>query len=221
MLLGDIMGKYTHIIWDFNGTLFDDVDAGILSVNKMLGDRGLHPIASREEYQKVFKFPIIDYYRDLGFDFDRESYTELAPIWVELYNDYSCSSSLQSGAIEALETFKKRGIPQILLSATELDMLKGQIQDLKIGEYFSEIYGLDNIHAYSKKQLAIKWRDENLGAVPLFVGDTEHDAEVAKAVGAECILVSCGHQSRGTLERCDCVICDVLYKLMELILTKF
>ena len=70
------MKRYTHIVWDFNGTLFDDVDAGIASVNKMLCDRGISQIADREQYQKIFKFPIIDYYRDLGFDFAAESYDE-------------------------------------------------------------------------------------------------------------------------------------------------
>ena len=220
MLLEDKMGKYTHIVWDFNGTLFDDVDAGILSVNKMLGDRGLPRIESREAYRRVFKFPIIDYYRDLGFDFKAEPYAVLAPIWVELYNEYSQSSSLQAGAIEALEFFKEQSIPQILLSATELDMLKGQVRELKIGDYFSGIYGLDNIHAYSKKQLAVKWKEENPSAVPLFVGDTEHDAEVAEVVGAECVLIACGHQSRETLEKCGCMICDDLYKFVELISSK-
>lgn len=220
MLLGvenRIMKKYTHIVWDFNGTLFDDVDAGIASVNKMLGDRGISQIEDREQYQKIFKFPIIDYYRDLGFDFESESYDELAPIWVELYNENSKSSVLQNGAVDAMKFFESRGLSQILLSATELNMLKGQVSGLGIGNYFSEIYGLDNIHAYSKKQLAVKWKEENPNAVPLFVGDTEHDAEVAKAVGADCILVACGHQSRDILERCGCVVCDDLYKLIEYI----
>ena len=217
MCLEGKMKKYTHIIWDFNGTLFDDVDAGILSVNKMLSDRGLPQIESREAYHKVFKFPIIEYYRDVGFDFEAEPYTKLAPIWVELYNEYSRSSHLQSGALEVLENFKDQGVSQILLSATELSMLKGQVNDLKIGEYFSEIYGLDNIHAYSKKQLAVKWKEENADAVPLFVGDTEHDAEVAKAIGADCVLLSCGHQSRETLDRCGCIVCDDLYNFIELV----
>ena len=73
--------KYTHIIWDFNGTIFADMDAGIVSVNKMLEERGLPIIPNIEYYRDIFDFPIIDYYRGLGFDFEKESYEDvLAPM---------------------------------------------------------------------------------------------------------------------------------------------
>ncbi len=209
--------KYTHIIWDFNGTLFNDVDAGIASVNTMLEERGLEKISGKEEYRKVFKFPIIDYYKDLGFDFDAEPYEVLAPIWVELYNKNSASSPLQVGAIDLLEWFRCEGIPQILLSATELNMLLGQIESLGIADYFGEVFGLDNIHAYSKKALALKWRDKNRYAKPLVIGDTEHDFSVAQAIGADCVLVCNGHQSKSLLEKYGCKVCADLCNVKEYI----
>ena len=192
--------NYTHIIWDFNGTLFSDMEAGIKSVNAMLKERDLPIITDMDSYRDVFKFPIIEYYKDLGFDFDKEPFEVLAPIWIDLYNEYSKSSTLQEGATAALEYFKGQGIPQILLSATELEMLKGQIRDLGILPYFCEVMGLSNIHAYSKKQLAIEWKKRNPDAKPLFIGDTTHDADVAEAVGADCALLSCGHGSMKSLK---------------------
>ena len=132
--------KYTHIIWDFNGTLFDDIDAGIDSVNKMLSERGIKVIENKDEYRSVFKFPIIEYYKDIGFDFEKESFEELAPIWIDLYNAYSARSELQIGARSALEYFSKLKMPQILLSATEINMLKGQIRALGIDKYFDDIH---------------------------------------------------------------------------------
>ncbi len=204
--------RYTHIIWDFNGTLFDDIGACMSSVNKMLEERGLSVIANADEYRNVFGFPIIEYYKRIGFDFEKEPYEVLAPIWVELYNKYSEDSRLQRDALNALEYFKNLEIPQILLSATELNMLKGQIEKLDIAKYFESVLGLDNIHAYSKKELALAWKDAHPNSNPLFIGDTEHDAAVAEALGADCILVCNGHQSRSTLERCrSCVICKDLF----------
>ena len=47
--------KYTDIIWDFNGTILDDVEAGIKSVNKMLSDRSLPTIKDKEHYRRVFR----------------------------------------------------------------------------------------------------------------------------------------------------------------------
>lgn len=204
--------RYTHIIWDFNGTLFDDVEAGIKSVNEMLSARGIKTLDSKEEYRKVFKFPIIDYYRDLGFDFEKEPYEVLAPIWVDLYNRYSKESRLQKEALNALEYFKSLEIPQVLLSATELNMLKAQTDELRISGYFEEILGLENIHAYSKEEIAKRWKEANPTAKPLVIGDTEHDAAVAKAIGADCFLVCDGHGYYERLAACEgCVVCANLY----------
>ena len=101
--------KYTDIVWDFNGTIIDDVEAGILSVNKMLSDRGIQTIPNKERYQELFCFPIIEYYRNCGFDFDREPYEVLAPIWVEQYLIHSVNSPLQDGVNEALCLFEELG----------------------------------------------------------------------------------------------------------------
>jgi phosphoglycolate phosphatase len=204
--------KYTHIIWDFNGTLFNDVDAGIKAVNEMLSQRGLPTLDSKDDYRKVFKFPIIDYYKDLGFDFEKEPYEVLAPIWVDLYNKYSKESTLQPEAQNALEYFKALEIPQVLLSATEREMLMGQTDSLNISGYFEEILGLDNIHAYSKEEIAKRWRAEHPSANPLVIGDTEHDAAVARAIGADCFLVANGHGERARLDACEgSVVCVNLY----------
>ena len=161
--------KYTHIIWDFNGTLFADVDAGIESVNTMLRERSLPEIGSVDAYREIFRFPVIDYYRDLGFDFDAEPFDVLAPIWIDLYNKNSADAPLQEGSIEALEAFREMGVSQLLLSATEINMLKGQLETLGITEYFDAIMGLDNIHAHSKKAIALDWMEKNPSARPLFI----------------------------------------------------
>ncbi len=212
--------RYTHIIWDFNGTLFDDVSAGIESVNDMLSRRGCKTISGKAEYRELFRFPIIDYYRSLGFDFEKEPYEVLAPEWVALYNEASRHSQLQLGAEEALSLFAEKGIEQILLSATELEMLTRQIKELGIYGYFSDVFGLDNIHAYSKEALALNWREKNPDAVPVVIGDTLHDADVARAMGADCVLVSQGHQSEQTLRRSGFEVFDDLSSAVEFIIKK-
>ena len=207
--------KYTHIIWDFNGTLFADVDAGIESVNTMLRERSLPEIESVDAYREIFRFPVIDYYRDLGFDFDAEPFDVLAPIWIDLYNKNSADAPLQEGSIEALEAFRKMGVSQLLLSATEINMLKGQLETLGITEYFDAIMGLDNIHAHSKKAIALDWMEKNPSARPLFIGDSLHDAEVASAVGGDCALVANGHQSSQRLKESGFPVFSSLPDLLE------
>ena len=193
--------KHTHLIWDFNGTILQDIDLTLRCTNTMLSDRDLPTFASVDAYREVFDFPIDEYYRRMGFDFEKEDYeTVLAPEWVGMYLAGESSCPMMEGAAEAMALVKAMGIPQILLSATEQDMLTGQLERLGIYGKFDEVIGLDNIHARSKKAQAISWKERNPDARPLFIGDTLHDADVAAAVGGDCVLYCGGHQSRTRLE---------------------
>ena len=187
--------NYTYCIWDFNGTIFDDIGASIKAVNTLLAERGLPTLESKERYHEVFDFPIIDYYRRIGFDFDKEPYEVVAPLWVELYLENSKSSGLFDDVIPALDFFESQGVKQSVLSASELKMLTGQLRDLGIYDRFEEIMGIDNIYAESKLALASAWKERHAGERVMFIGDTTHDYETAELLGADCYLISAGHQS--------------------------
>lgn len=196
---------YTHIIWDFNGTIYDDVQAGIDSANRLLSSHDLPLITSKEHYRSIFGFPIVEYYKRMGFDFEKTPFADLAVEWLPYYLEESASSTLQSGVKETLEAAKMLGVRQLILSAAEINMLKGQVESLDIGDYFDDILGLGDIHARSKEDIALLWKQRTPDARPLFLGDTVHDAEVAAAIGSDCILLTCGHQSRKTLESAKCL----------------
>jgi phosphoglycolate phosphatase len=198
--------NYTHIVWDFNGTLLDDVETGIRAVNRMLAKRNLPVISDADDYRKIFCFPIREYYRALGFDFEAEPYEVLAPEWVANYRECEPYSHLQEGAVHWLKRFAQMGIHQVLLSATEYRMLCEQLNKWQIDRYFTEVYGLDNIHAHSKACLAAQFRQAHPKARPLLIGDTLHDKEAADAMGADCILFCGGHQSRARLATAGCPV---------------
>lgn len=200
---------YSCLIWDFNGTILDDVKTGIDSVNVLLEKRGLPLIDGVEKYHAVFGFPIIEYYKRLGFDFEKESYDALAHEWVDVYNELVKKAPLRDGVLTALEEIKRFGIPQIILSATEKNMLISQVKSLGIYDYFDEILGMDNIYAYSKRKMAVEWMQKRNIKNALMVGDTTHDAEVAASMGADCVLVSGGHQSNKTLSLCKNPIVNI------------
>ena len=66
--------KYDYIIWDFNGTIFDDVQIDIDSLNALLERRNLAKVKNRAEYQSGFMFPIKQWYVNRGFDLEKESF---------------------------------------------------------------------------------------------------------------------------------------------------
>ena len=213
------MKHYTHLIWDFNGTLYNDVAESIESANDLLAAHGLPTVNSVEAYRELFGFPIVDYYRRMGFDFEKTPYSELAVEWVAYYLERSKKSGLYPDVLPSLERVKKAGIAQIILSATQREMLRGQVASLGILPYFEDLLGLDNIHAYSKEEIGRAWRARTPNAHPLLIGDTEHDAEVAAAMGADCILVSCGHRPRAALVACQpLLVADSITQALDFIL---
>ena len=104
------MEHYTHLIWDFNGTLLNDVDACIQSANRLLENHGLPKLSSAEHDRATFGFPIIDYYRRLGFDFEKLAYPDLAVEWVAYYLEYSADAKLYPDVLDTLQTVRDRGI---------------------------------------------------------------------------------------------------------------
>ena len=207
--------KYTHVVWDFNGTILDDVDTGIRAVNRLLADRNLPTIADADAYRRVFRFPIKSYYEALGFDFDKEPYEVVAPQWVALYLELVKTASLCPYVKEALGAFAQRGLLQTLLSATEQSMLCEQVRGLGLEGYFDRMMGLDHIHAHSKLALARAWREENPMAHAFMIGDTVHDFEAAQAMDMDCYLIAGGHQPRETLMATGAPVFDDLQMLVE------
>ena len=207
--------KYTHLFWDFNGTIFADMIAGMDSTNQMLSERGMREIADLDEYREIFDFPIKEYYRALGFDFEVEPYEVLAPLWVDIYNERSKTSSVVEGVVPTAKTVRELGIRQVVFSATEREMLLRQMRELGVGDLFDEVIGLDNIHAESKLHLAKRWRETNPDAKILYVGDTLHDAENAKILEADCLLFTGGHQSKKRLCQAGCTLIDSIDQILN------
>lgn len=210
------MKRYTHVIWDFNGTILDDLQVCVRSANRLLAAHGLPVIDSLDTYRQKFGFPIIDYYRRLGFDFASTPYAELAVEWVAYYLEEAPAARLYPDVHDALERVRRLGISQWILSATELGMLEGQVEALGIRSYFERLLGLGNIHAHSKTELGQLWRAEHPTASVLLIGDTNHDAAVASAIGADCILLCRGHQSKETLASCPALcVAETLDEIFE------
>ncbi|MCL2637667.1 MAG: HAD family hydrolase [Oscillospiraceae bacterium] len=190
--------QYSHIIWDWNGTLLDDVHWCVDVINRMLAKRKLKTFAEVRDYHEVFSFPVIDYYRKIGFDFEKEPFEDLAVEYVEDY--YSGSFKLHENAEETLAAIHAKGVKQVILSASEINYLKAQLSCFDIEKYFAEILGITDIYAGSKSEIGLEFMKRNEVEKALLIGDTEHDFETAMKLGTDCVLISSGHQSRERLE---------------------
>ena len=205
------------IIWDWNGTLLNDLDLSLYAVNVLLEERNL-PKLSAERYKDIFGFPVVNYYVKAGFDFEKEPFEIPAKQYVKLYAAGAPKLELFPDVIDTLNFFKEKKYRQIVLSAMKDDSLKLMIHNNNISHFFDGIFGIKDNYAREKVTLG-KQVVENLGLNPsecLMIGDTLHDAEVAEECGFNCILFSGGHVSKQRLETKNKPIVDSLSELKEI-----
>ena len=193
-----------HIIWDWNGTLLDDVNIVVDAMNSLLMRRKL-PVLDLVKYREFFTFPVKTYYARLGFDFRKEPFEELAIEYISEFNSDKYGFKLHNGVVAVLEYIRTMGIGQSILSASKEEELNEILLRLNIKEFFANVAGLGNHYADSKVGRGIELlADLNLEPVDvLLIGDTIHDYEVSRELGCDCLLVCNGHQSDERLLECN------------------
>ncbi len=209
------MKEITTIIWDWNGTLLNDVDICVDSMNILLKKRNL-PLMDLAKYRSVFNFPVKNYYELLGFDFVKEPYDDVAMEFINVYLQWLNDSDLHSDVLPCLDFFAGIGKKQSILSAMEQDTLINSVKSKNIESYFGIIQGISDHFANGKIGIAKEIINKlNVPAEQvLLIGDTIHDHEVSVEIGCECILVADGHQS---IERLSVSGRRVAKNLLELV----
>ena len=203
------------VIWDWNGTLLNDIDLCINSINKLLKERKLPQIDSKT-YREIFSFPVQEYYKTLGFDFEKEDFSIPAHQFIDLYHEGFDSCSLHNKSVEVLAYFSKKGVRQFVLSAMKHEMLEKTLKMKGISQYFEGVAGLKDHYAVSKleqgKQLISDFEIEI--ETTWLVGDTTHDFDVATELGVNCILIADGHQSKERLSQTGGIVISSLFELI-------
>lgn len=202
-----------HVLWDWNGTLLDDVDVAWEVMNGMLTERGL-PLLDRQRYTSAFRFPVEDYYRDIGLT--EEPFALLAERFITAYIEANTSCSLQRGTEEVLAAVHASGRSQSVLSAAHQEVLTRDVARCAIGHHFTDLVGLSDHHARSKVEEGRAWlkRARLSPDAVVMVGDTDHDAEVAEAIGIGCVLMSHGHQDAARLRGTGLPVFEDLHALL-------
>ena len=208
------------ILWDWNGTLLDDVELCVDALNRLLKKHAYPQRYDRDQYRAIFGFPIEEYYVRAGFDFSRHSFAMLAAEYMDDYIPASAACPLAEGAIEALDAFRAAGLRQVILSASPVPTLTRQAGERHVTGYFDRLLGLGDIYAKSKVELGQRFMQEE-GIDParaVMIGDSVHDFEVAQAMGTACVLQCSGHQNRQTLAATGAPVVEGLREAAQLIL---
>jgi len=210
--------EYKHVIWDYNGTLIDDTWLCVEILNQSLSGRRM-PTVSKDQYRRDFDFPVKDFYRGLGFDFQSTSYEQIAAEFIEQYEKRQFECDLQPGAVAVLTKLAETGFSQSILSAYHQDKLDEAVDYFNLRRFFGHVIGLSDFYAHSKvhtgrgllRRLSCPVEDV------ILIGDTTHDYEVARQIGIDCMLIANGHQLRKKLQLRNTVVFDTLKDILPLL----
>jgi len=193
---------YKIILWDWNGTILNDVDLCVGISNEVLRKSGLKEL-DVQHYKDVFGFPITAYYERIGIDLRKVSMESLTKQFIASYMASVRECNLQNEVEKVLTHLKAVEKKQYILTAAHTEIAEELLNHYNIRNYFLAVAGLDNHRAESKVSRGKELIKQH-GIAPkeaVLIGDTLHDFEVAEALGVHCILIAKGHQSKTRLER--------------------
>ena len=208
------------ILWDWNGTILDDLQLNFQVENTLLSRRGRKLISGIDEYHEKFQFPIIKFYEELDFDLKNEKFEDIAKEYVREFDERFYELEVFSDAKDAIGDFKSKGIKQIILSQTQQQWLEKQVEHHNMTELFNELLGARDIYVKGKVAMALLWIKENAISPSdvLMVGDTVHDFEVAESIGCDCVLIARGHHSKERLQTTSATVIESIKELRRMVL---
>lgn len=198
-----------HVIFDWNGTLIDDIELAVRSVNHVNAACGVDDIDC-DVYRAKFCFPIKSFYHRLGCNFETLSFEDTIARYLSLFDAGIRECALQPGARQIITWTRNAGLSASILSASHEDTLRDTLHHHRLDGAFDHVMGLQNTLAQGKLAVAgaLDTKLGHPGARALIIGDTVHDVEVAIAFGWQVVIVTRGHQEAAHFE-------DLVVPLME------
>lgn len=190
--------SYTEIIWDWNGTLVDDVAVSVDCVNDMFRRFNM-PLTTVDEYLTVIG-PSLEEYYGRYFDMTQHTMPELLELFQHYYKLRTNQLTLMNGAYAALKKFAESGKNQYIVSSFEQSALENSVNILGVRNFFTVISGADDINCGPKSKRARQIVKKSQKAV--LIGDSVCDYITASEAGCDCVLISNGHQKESDLIQC-------------------
>ncbi len=208
------------MVWDWNGTLLDDLPIVVESVNVGLAAYGGSPIDA-DGYRSHYTRPVSLFYeRLLGRPVTDAEWLHINELFHEAYFSRVATVGLAPDAGTALDVARDRGLGQSLLSMAPHEHLVGIVDRLGVAGYFDAVNGSQGNRGAEKADSLAEHLDV-LGLAPaavVVVGDVPDDAAAAWAVGAKAVLFDGGSHHRHDLEAVGVPVADSLTLAVDLAL---
>jgi phosphoglycolate phosphatase-like HAD superfamily hydrolase len=208
-----------HVVWDWNGTLLDDLEVVVGSVNASLAMLRAAPIDA-EGYRTHYTRPVDRFYaRLLGRAVGADEWVAIDETFHRAYRAGLDRAHLAAGAVAAMDAVRAAGRSQSLLSMWWHEELVPHVTARGLAGYFVRVDG--NRHAAGDtKEEHLRRHLAALGeadaAQVLVIGDALDDARAAAAVGTACVLYDGGSHHRGELDAAGVPVAESLLDAVRL-----
>ena len=184
---GYIRGVIRNFLFDWSGTLVDDLPAVLEATNHVLRQAG-RPTLTREQFRAEFCLPFTHFY-------DRHVPDVPLPKLEQWF--HACFKQVQDSVVplpharEFLEYCRRAGHRLFVLSTVRPDHFKKQASRAKFGAFFDRTYlGVRDKRAKIASILTENHLDPD---ETVFIGDMQHDVDTAKAGGVHSVAVLTGY----------------------------
>ncbi len=203
-----------HLVWDWNGTLLNDLDLVVTATNDAFSRVG-GPIVTADEHRRDFRRPVSDYYASvLGRPVSLEEFAVLDQVFHETYRAGLAGVALTGDARDAMAAWVGT---QSLLSMWFHHELLPTVERFDLS--FVRIDGLREELGGGFKAAHLKNHLTELGLEGpdvVLIGDSVDDADAAAAVGARCVLYAGGFTDPDRLRTCGVPVAETLVQAVAL-----
>lgn len=200
----------THLVWDWNGTLLNDLGLVVASTNVAFASVGARAVTV-DEHRMSFRRPISDYYAEvLGQTVDAEAFGALDKIFHDAYRTGLTTCDLAEDATTAMRSWTGT---QSLLSMWFHEELVPAVGTYGLTGMFSRVDGLRGTVGGDRKAAHLARHLAELGIEgkdTVLVGDSIDDADAADSVGAACVLYTGGFTAPARLRASGRPVADTL-----------
>jgi phosphoglycolate phosphatase-like HAD superfamily hydrolase len=192
-----------HVVWDWNGTLFDDLDARIAGMNTLCEKFGAPPIG-REEFQRHHARPAKRFYENtIGRSLSEHELLWCETAFLEHYADAKEQARLHPKGMELMTFIRDQGTTQSILSMWQHSQLEPFAERLGVSAFCLRVDGVDDLLGSPKAdyltrhldRLEAKTSRSFRGETTLVIGDVVDDGDAAAANGVRSSLVATGAES--------------------------
>lgn len=206
------------MVWDWNGTLLDDLEIVIDAANVALDEFGVGPL-DEDSYRDHFTRPVRAFYDSLfARSVTDEEWERLNHVFHVEYMARADRADLTTDAIEALDAVGPNPDTQSLLSMSPQDWLESIVARKGVLHRFGLVSGL----AGETGGLKAEHMAEHIAGLSLdpeatvVIGDTPDDATAARHVGAKVILYDGGSHHLPVLQQTDAPVAHSLVEAIEI-----